>query len=150
MHKHLFIFSPGHWIGQGKLTFNISPSHVRFYTKWVIEKSEGGVIKAQQQIEQEEESEHLYNTLEFSSIAPTSFDITLSNTLLGKISGHGVIEDKTIAWEFRNAKKTEESGAFEGFEVYEIQENGDYMLHGEYLSDNEYRTIIDGRIWKKS
>jgi hypothetical protein len=39
--------------------------------------------------------------------------------------------------------------AFEGFEVYEQQENGDYFLHAEYGSPDQFRTIIEGLIWRK-
>jgi hypothetical protein len=55
-----------------------------------------------------------------------------------------VIDAKTIAWEFRNNEE------FQGFEVYELQENGDYMLHAEYSTSEDFRTIIDGRVWQKA
>jgi hypothetical protein len=38
---------------------------------------------------------------------------------------------------------------FEGFEVYEKQENGDYFLHGEYGEPHLFRTIVEGLIWCK-
>jgi hypothetical protein len=68
----------------------------------------------------------------------------LENELLGKVKGAGVIDEKTIAWEFHG------TGGLEGFEVYELQDNGDYMMHAEYSSPDQFRTIIDGRIWKKN
>jgi hypothetical protein len=64
--------------------------------------------------------------------------------MLGSVQGKGIIDAKTIAWEFRGHPD------FEGFEVYELQENGDFMLHAEYSSLDQIRTIIDGRIWKKA
>ena len=68
----------------------------------------------------------------------------LENELLGTVKGTGVIDENTIAWEFHG------TGGLEGFEVYELQDNGDYMMHAEYSSPDQFRTIIDGRIWKKN
>lgn len=150
MTSHQFIFSPGDWIGQGRITFSHSPGHIRFYTKWIINKEQKGIIRAEQQIEQEGESVLLFNTLQFSAITAKSFEVLLSNDLTGKVSGKGVIEPNTIAWEFRKPNETGKEEQVEGFEVYEIQENGDYMLHAEYFSSGQYRTIIDGRIWQKN
>ena len=41
--------------------------------------------------------------------------------MIGKVSGKGLRNEHTIGWEFR------EQLAFEGFEVYEQQDNGDYF-----------------------
>ena len=88
--------------------------------------------------------ENVFNSLTFFDITSTSFMVGLENELMGKVLGKGVLDEKTIAWEYRQGTD------FEGFEVYELQDNGDYMLHAEYSSPDQYRTIIDGRIWKKS
>jgi hypothetical protein len=88
--------------------------------------------------------DRVFNEFICSEIHSEGFKILLNNEMLGKISGQGVIGPKTIAWEFRGNPE------FEGFEIYELQENGDYMLHAEYASTDEFRTIVDGRIWKKS
>lgn len=144
MGTHEFIFSPGQWIGEGRVTFSSSPDHLRFYTKWTIDKEETGKIRCQQQVEMEGGEERVFNSFTFSNIEASSFILELSNELLGSVKGKGVIDPKTIAWEFRGNPE------FEGFEVYELQENGDYMLHAEYASTGQFRTIIDGRIWKKS
>lgn len=142
MAKHEFIFSPGQWIGEGRVTFSASPDHLRFYTKWLIDKAENGNIRCQQHVEMEGGEDRVFNTFVFSNVLSSSFVLELMNELLGSVKGKGVIDEKTIAWEFRG-------GEFEGFEVYELQENGDYMLHAEYASTDQFRTIIDGRIWKK-
>lgn len=144
MQQHDFIFNPGNWIGEGRITFSASPEHVRFYTKWQIEQTANGLIQSQQLVEMEGSNEKMENFFQFSNVLPASFEVELTNDLLGTIRGKGVIEAKTIAWEFRSHAN------FEGFEVYELQENGDYMLHAEYASPDQFRTIIDGRIWKKS
>lgn len=147
---HQFIFTPGEWIGQGRLTFTALSAQLRFYTKWLINASEQGVIRANQLIEQQGEQDIMANSFNFSNITSKAFDVSISNELLGSANGRGIIDAKTIAWEFpRNLNKEREDN-FEGFEVYEIQENGDYLLHAEYCSEEAYRTIIDGRIWKKT
>lgn len=150
MQAHKFLFSQSDWIGQGKLTFSHSAGHLRFYTKWIIQKQKDGFIHAEQHIEQEGESDRLFNSFTIASIAEGAFEITLSNELMGTVHGHGIIDAKTIAWEFKRKAEGEDETAFEGFEVYELQDNGDYMLHAEYLSANSFRTIIDGRIWQKA
>ena len=146
--QHLFIFSPGRWVGGGKITFNTSPELIRFYTSWNVEEKKNGVIECTQQIEMQTLHENVRNQFSIHDISPgilmTRFKIDLENELIGSAKGVGIVDTKTIAWEFRGNK------GIEGFEVYEIQENGDYMLHAEYSSVDDFRTIVDGRIWSKS
>lgn len=144
MSNHEFLFTSGQWVGEGKVTFSSSSQHLRFYTKWLLEKDDAGHVHCQQHVEMEGGQDRVFNVFLVSHILSESFVIELSNEMLGKIYGKGVIDAKTIAWEFRGHPE------FEGFEVYELQENGDYMLHAEYSSVEQFRTIIDGRIWKKS
>jgi hypothetical protein len=139
---HNFIFSPGIWIGEGKIALSTSPEIIHFYTKWIVDKPKKKEHSCQQQVEMQGVDESVFNNLTFSDITAESFTVILENEMIGKVKGKGIIDDKTIAWEYR-------SGDFEGFEVYELQDNGDYMLHAEYSSPDQYRTIIDGRIWKK-
>lgn len=144
MTNHKFIFSPGQWVGEGKVTFSASPERLRFYTKWNIEKDKGGVIACNQQVEMEGGGDNVYNSFIFLDVQHEAFLVELTSDLLGTVMGKGVIDTKTIAWEFRGHPE------FEGFEVYELQDNGDYMLHAEYASSDLVRTIIDGRIWLKA
>ncbi len=141
---HPFILDPGSWIGEGKITFSASPEHVRFYTKWQIEKRSDEKIICMQRVEMESGIDPVLNEFTFSNIEPANFTIHLKNDMFGDLLGKRVIDVKTIAWEFRGHPQ------FEGFEVYELQDDGDYMLHAEYASPDLFRTIIDGRIWKKS
>lgn len=141
---HDFIFKSGLWVGEGKVTFSASPERVRFYTKWTIQKETDKTITCQQHVEMEGGESNVYNTFIFSNIQPTSFSVELISELLGSVQGKGLIDAKTIAWEFRGHPE------FQGFEVYELQENGDYSLHAEYSSMDQIRTIIDGRVWKKA
>lgn len=144
MSAHHFIFSPGAWIGEGRVTFSMSPDLVRYYTKWVVESGREGVILCEQRVEKEGGGEDIYNTFSFSDIKKDAFTIELTNETLGTIRGKGIIDLKTIAWEFKNHPE------FQGFEVYELQDNGDYLVHAEYSSSEDFRTIIDGRVWKKA
>ncbi len=141
---HDFMSTPGEWIGEGRITFTVSPDRLHFYTKWVIKKDALGLISCQQTVEMEGREENLNNDFVISNISSQAFDIELTNELLGTISGKGIIDTRTIAWEFRGHPD------FEGFEVYELQDNGDYMLHAEYATTENFRTIVDGRIWKKT
>ena len=143
MTNHDFIFKPGLWVGEGRITFSVSPDRVHFYTKWIVEKENNHSIICQQHVEMEGGS-NVFNTFTIFNISPTTFSIELTNELLGSVQGTGLIDAKTIAWEFRSHSE------FQGFEVYELQDNNDYMLHAEYSSMDQIRTIIDGRIWKKS
>lgn len=143
MDGHAFIFSPGYWLGEGKVTFSTSKEHIRFYTKWMVEPAEDGLIVCSQQIEMQGAEEVLTNRYSFSNITKESCLITIDNDLVSSISGRCVIEPKTIAWEFRGHE------TMEGYEVYQLQDNGDYMFHAEYSSHDQFRTIIDGRIWLK-
>lgn len=142
--NHTFIFNPGIWVGEGKITFSTSPENIHFYTKWTIEKNDEtkGYV-CEQQVEMQGMNESVFNHLVIFDVTEESFKIKLENDLIGKVSGQGIIDPKTIAWEYMGEE-------FEGFEVYELQDNGDYTLHAEYSSSDQYRTIIDGRIWKKS
>lgn len=142
--KHAFILSSGVWIGEGKITFSTSPEVIHFYTKWTIKTNEKKETVCDQQVEMQGISDTVFNHLIFSDVSANSFKVILENELMGTVSGKGVIDSETIAWEYRSNPE------FEGFEVYELQENGDYMLHAEYSSPDQYRTIVDGRIWQKS
>ena len=145
MIAHQFIFQPGHWIGEGRIVFSASPESIRFFTKWVLQPPEPTGISCTQEVEMQGSEPNMKNIFQFSNITPKDFLVELENDILGKVKGKGLIDPKTIAWEFHS-----QGEGLEGFEVYELQENGDYMLHAEYASQDQFRTVIDGRIWKKS
>lgn len=140
---HTFILQPGNWLGEGKVTFTASPECLRFYTRWEISDNEGGIVACKQQVEMQDEGDTINNALLFSGFDQSSFVIELTNDILGTVKGKGKIDSKNIAWEFRS------QDAFEGFEVYELQPSGEYIFHAEYASPEQFRTIIDGKIWLK-
>jgi len=144
MDTHEFITKPGVWVGEGHMVFSASPEQVKYYTKWTVPPLVDRQINVKQQVEMQGVEDHVNNHLQFTMISETAFNVKIDNELFGNVVGKGVVGPKTIAWEFRG------TGAFEGLEVYELQENGDYLLHGEYTSTDHHRTIVDGRIWKKA
>jgi hypothetical protein len=143
MSHHDFLFTPSLWLGEGKITFSSSSEFLKFYTRWEISEENPGVMKATQVVELQGVEEHVINLLTLTDIQPTSFTVTLENNIVGKIAGKGLRDERTIAWEFRGQT------TFEGFEVYEQQENGDYFLHAEYGTPAQFRTIVEGLIWQK-
>lgn len=143
MTQHAFIVTPGKWVGEGKISFSASAEHIRFYTRWLVGEADQGNITCGQEVEMVGNEPNMMNQFVFSNVTATSFTVQLENDILGQVKGKGVIDAKAIAWEFHGG------GELEGFEVYTLQDNGDYMLHAEYASPDQFRTIIDGRIWKK-
>ena len=138
-----FIFTSGFWLGEGKISFSASPEFLKFYTRWEIKETSPGVMKAKQVVEIQGMEERVNNLFTFQEIQSTSFTVILENHLVGSVTGKGIRGEKTIAWEFHNQT------AFEGFETYEQQETGDYFLHAEYGGSDQFRTIVEGLIWRK-
>lgn len=138
-----FIFIPSIWLGEGKISFSSSSEFIKFYTKWQITEENSGIMKAMQVVEMQGVEERVINTLTFKEIQPSTFSVILENNIVGQISGTGLRDEHMIGWEFRG------NPAFEGFEVYEQQENGDYFLHAEYGSPEQFRTTVEGLIWRK-
>lgn len=145
MAKHQFLFVPGIWLGEGTVSFSASPENIHFYTKWEIEQleTEGFPLRCKQTVELQGIDEKVVNALEVTAVNATSFEIWIESEQMVRTGGKGVIDPKKIAWEFRGKDN------FEGFEIYELNDNGDYRMHAEYASSDQFRTIINGMIWKK-
>ena len=139
---HTFLLVPALWKGEGKIDFNSSPDIIPFYTQWEVFPLDQGTIQAKQTVEMEGTEEILHNHFRITSLTPISFLIELTNELLGTVQGRGTLVPNQIGWEFRHPS------TFDGFETYRLDEQGQYSLHAEYASPDQYRTIIDGRIWK--
>ncbi len=146
MNKHIFIFSPSTWLGEGKIQLNMVEEELPFYTKWNIsQKDDGGKIECIQQIQVKGLSEMMHNQLLFFDFAPGNFLIELDNPSIGKVAGKGLITDQMIAWEFR----AQQIG-FEGFETYERQPDDSYHMHAEYATADQLRTVIKGKVWQET
>lgn len=143
---HKFILKPGFWCGEGKIQLNMIEEELLFQTIWnVLEKDSAGRISCIQEIQIDGLSENMKNELTFFNIHQESFSVEMTNHNIEKVVGTGIIDKNTIAWEFQ-----ENDLNFEGFEVYHIEEDGGYRMHAEYVTSDQFRTKIIGRIWEKA
>lgn len=110
----------------------------------MIEKEEDGRLCCVQQVEMQGVDEKVINQFVIYAISEKKFKIDLQSESISLAKGSGVIDLKSVAWEFHGTK------GVEGFEVYQLQENGDYMMHAEYSSAELFRTIVDARLWRKN
>ena len=51
MIKHDFIFSPGKWLGEGKIQLNMVDEDLVFFTRWKVEEETNGEIECVQEIQ---------------------------------------------------------------------------------------------------
>lgn len=141
--NHDFIIKPHSWIGEGNISLNMVEEDLSFYTKWqVAEKDPMGKISAVQEIQIGGISENMKNELTFYDFVGNNFSVEMENLNIGRVIGKGVFDDKLIAWEFRDNDLN-----FEGFETYYLQEDGSYLVHVEYVTSDQFRTQLEGRIW---
>lgn len=144
--KHSFILAPSTWLGEGRIRLNMVDEELAFYTRWDISNRDpSGKIDCTQEIQVKGLSDIMINQFSFYELSPTTFTIDLENQALGRITGSGLINDKIIAWEFR----IEDIG-FEGFEFYEVQPDNSYLMHAEYATSDQFRTLIQGKVWKQA
>ncbi len=124
----------------------MSDEELDFYTRWNLGKIDPqGQIPAFQEVQIKGISDVMHNQFLITDLTPTHFTIELENAALGTITGKGLIKDNLIAWEFRNSEI-----AFEGFEFYEKQEDGTYLMRAEYVTPDQDRTVIRGKLWEKT
>ncbi len=145
MVQHLFLLTPGTWLGQGNIQLNMVAEELVYFTRWTIGSPDGdGRIECLQEIQVKGLSDIMHNQFNIYGQNGGEFVIDLENQALGKITGKGIINEKLIAWEFR----VEEIG-FEGFEFYEKQENETYLMRAEYATSDQFRTLIQGHMWQQ-
>ena len=68
----------------------------------------------------------------------------LENALMGTVTGTGVIDKETLAWEYRDPEQD-----FEGFEIYKKTGENDYEMRAEYAAEDNARTYINCKLWKE-
>lgn len=141
MKDHLFFFKPGHWVGKGTISLTLSNDALNYETHWKVQPEKDGTIICTQSVQIEGSGEQVINELHFSQIKPDSFEVQLNNVMIGNVPGKGLLDDKVIAWEYKN-----NTMGFEGFEVYEKRSESCYGVRGEYASDDQTRTKILGEI----
>jgi len=116
-----------------------------FYTRWNLGALDSeGKISASQEIQIKGMSDIMQNQFIITDLTSTHFNIELENASLGTIKGKGIIKDNLVAWEFRDTEI-----GFEGFEFYEKQPDGSYLMRAEYATPDQNRTVIKGKIWEK-
>lgn len=145
--QHPFIFKPGAWLGEGKITLSMMEEELPFYTRWSIPPAnDKGLIACIQELQIAGLSDMMNNQFSFYDIASKDFVIELENQTIGKVVGKGLIKPNLIGWEFRLGHL-----GFEGFEFYETCDEPDtYLLHAEYSTSDDFRTVIHGKVWKKA
>ena len=141
IYEHPFILTPSTWEGKGTITFNMSTEKLHFSTIWFIENDENGSIKCTQDIQIDDVPDKMINKMHITNISDNKFMINLTNEILGCINGTGLIDKKILAWEFRGNELD-----FEGFEIFERQEDDTYLTRSEFTSKDQMRTMIEGSI----
>lgn len=143
--KHTFIFEPGNWAGEGKISLNMVEEELFFDTNWSVQNRDfSGKVQCLQDVQIHGLSENMRNELDFYDFENKSFTVGMENQNVGRIEGTGVYDDQLIGWEFRNNEMN-----FEGFETYHLQEDGSYIMRGEYVTSDQFRTQIEAKIWLK-
>ncbi len=143
---HSFIFSPGSWCGEGRIILNMVDEELIFNTNWSVQNRDfAGKVSCLQEIQVSGLSENMRNALTFYDFHPKKFSVDMENQNIGRIVGTGVYDDQTIAWEFLNNDMN-----FEGYETYALQSDGSYLMRGEYVTTDQFRTHIEARIWPQS
>ncbi len=144
MADHAFILQPSAWIGEGKILLNMVEENLGFFTRWSVSHPDAsGKIECVQEVQIKGLSEVMFNQFTFFDLTPNSFVVELENQALGRVQGKGLINSQVIAWEFR----VPELG-FEGFEFYEKQPDNSYQMRAEYASSDQFRTLIQGKVWQ--
>lgn len=142
MMNHSFIFSPGSWNGEGKIALNMVEEELTFETIWGVQNKDfAGKVVCSQDIQIQGLSESMRNELSFYNFVGNNFSVDMENQNIGRITGTGVFDAKTIGWEFRNNDMQ-----FEGYETYSLQDDGSYLMQGEYVTSDQFRTHIEARI----
>jgi hypothetical protein len=146
MFNHAFIFLPGAWHGEGKILLNMVEEELLFNTNWTVQNKDfSGKVASAQNIQIQGLSENMRNELTFYNFQAKTFSVDMENQNVGRIVGTGVYDDKMIAWEFRGNDMN-----FEGYETYNLQGDGSYLMRGEYVTSDQFRTQIEARIWPQS
>ena len=146
MSHHLFIFSPGTWFGEGKILLNMVEEELVFNTNWSVQNRDfAGKVLCTQELQIQGLTENMRTELSFYNFDGKTFAVDMENQNVGKLVGSGVFDEKMIAWEFRKNEMN-----FEGYETYTLQADGSYMMKGEYVTSDQFRTQIEARLWLQS
>jgi len=138
---HHFIFTPGVFEGEGKITFSMADDVLNFKTEWIFLPEEDNRYFFSQEIDIDGFPEKMRNHFTLWLVSDKEFEIKLENNIVGSVMGSGLITPTRIAWEFR--RKDQE---FEGFEFYELQADGAYKMRAEFTAGEGMFTHITGTL----
>jgi hypothetical protein len=142
MFKHTFIFTPGIWVGEGRIIINMIGEMPTFTTRWTMQPPDfAGKIMGYQKVMIQGLTEGHTNQLTFYNFQARTFTAEMENQNTGRIVGVGIYNNKMIGWEFRNKEVN-----FEGYETYNLQPDGSYKMKGEYVTSDQFRTQIEAHI----
>ncbi|MCI5052047.1 MAG: hypothetical protein MRY21_02790 [Simkaniaceae bacterium] len=146
MQGHKFLFTSGSWIGEGKITMNALEEELSFFTRWRSHHPDPDFIEFEstQEIQIAGHSDIMNNEYFFSDFVKGRFEVELENQAWGKVYGEGIIDENFIGWEFRG-----NDVGFEGYEYYQLQEDGSYRVKAEFSTGEDFHTTISGKIWKQ-
>ena len=138
----MFLFTPGTWLGEGTIQLSMLQEPLSFFMRWRVRGAdEEGVIEGTQEIQIKGHSDLMVNHFWISSMQPGVFSLFLENHAIGKLQGSGFVKESMIGWEFR-------SSDVEGFEYYDKKEEEAYLVHAEFATSEQLRTVLRGKIWK--
>lgn len=136
-----FLFTAGSWKGTGSVMFSHSPEVLTFTTKWTISGNDRHFDARQEVVI--EDLMPMVNSYVIDVPIHEKFTLNLTNEVVGTFSGHGVFNERKIAWEFTHP------GLFDGFEVYERVSDTEYLFHAEYTGGDGYINKIYGSMKKE-
>ncbi len=142
---HKFLFAPGDWLGEGTIQLNLVQEPLKFFTSWKVGSQAGAAIECMQEVEVKGLSERMSNAFDIQIEDPGTLLIKLENDSIGSVKGRGLWDDKVVAWEYEKEK----GGEFEGFEIFELQKDGTYLFRSEFISQDQLRSSISGKLWLK-
>lgn len=144
MEDHLFVFTPGVWLGEGTIKFSYSQESFFYFTKWIVEEERKGVINCRQIVEVSSLAHQIENRFCIRQMQGAGFEIGLSNEFLSNVLGSGVVKKHQISWQFAH------TDILEGKEEYSKLAEDRYLMHASYCAQNTFSTLVDGKIWLKS
>jgi len=146
MLTHKFLFNTGCWIGEGKISLTDIEENLVFFTRWRSNHPDPDFIEfdSSQEIQIAGHSDIMYNQFFFTGFDKKHFEVEIENEAFGRVYGEGLVDDNFIGWEFRD-----NAVGFDGYEYYELQDDGTYKMRAEYATGEDFKTSIDGKIWKQ-
>lgn len=140
---HAFLFQPAVWLGEGIIQLNLAREPLSFFTRWEVGLKSKESVVCVQEVEVSGLSEKMHNSFMIDIEENGVLRVELENESIGKAVGRGVWDETIVAWEYGRDANSD----FEGYEVFELQKDGGYLFRSEFMSQDQLRSNITGRIW---